>query len=99
MTCWMLVQLVSERDQATRGAALAALEMAWGQVGQDLWPALGHLTDQQRSLIEERLKFADRGAAAAAAAAERSAGPSNLLPGPRCFPAGSALASQLPQCR
>ena len=79
------MQLVSERDQATRGAALAALETAWGQVGQDLWPLLGHLTDQQRSLIEERLKFADRGAAAAAAAAERSAGPSYQPLGSRCF--------------
>ncbi len=58
----VLMQMVSERDQATRGAALMALEAAYSQLGQDLWPLLGRLTDQQRSLIEERLKFADRAA-------------------------------------
>ena len=61
----LIAQLVSERDQATRGAALSALEAAYSQLGPDLWPLLGHLTDQQRSLIEERLKFSERAAAAA----------------------------------
>lgn len=54
------VQIVSDRDKATRAAALGTLEVAYLSEGQAIWSMLGHLSDQQHSLIEERFKYTDK---------------------------------------
>ena len=54
------VQIVSDRDKATRAAALGTLEVAYMSEGQAIWTQLGRLTDQQQSLIEERFKYTDK---------------------------------------
>lgn len=51
---------VSSRDAAFRQACLATLEIVYDFEGQKIWKMLGRLTDQQRSLIEERLKVRSR---------------------------------------
>jgi hypothetical protein len=59
-----LMQMVTERDKAMRAAALAAVEALYLAEGPAVvWGQLGKLTDQQRSLIEERLKYTERAAA------------------------------------
>lgn len=54
------VQIVSDRDKATRAAALGTLEVAYLSEGQAIWSMLGRLSDQQHSLIEERFKYTDK---------------------------------------
>lgn len=50
---------MSERDKALRSAALGALEILYKAEGEGaVWAHAGQLSDQQRSLIEERFKFA-----------------------------------------
>lgn len=51
---------MSDRDKATRAAALSTLEIVYMSEGQAIWSMLGHLTDQQQSLIEERFKYTDK---------------------------------------
>ena len=53
-------QIVSDRDKATRAAALGTLEVAYLSEGQAIWSKLGRLSDQQHSLIEERFKYTDK---------------------------------------
>lgn len=61
------VQLVSERDKALRAAVLGAFEVLYAREGESaVWTLAGPLTDQQRSLIEERFRFAAKQAAKAA---------------------------------
>ncbi|KAL3133794.1 hypothetical protein ABBQ32_008271 [Trebouxia sp. C0010 RCD-2024] len=55
-----LAQIVSDRDKATRAAALGTLEVAYLSEGQAIWSMLGRLSDQQHSLIEERFKYTDK---------------------------------------
>ena len=50
----------SERDKATRAAALGTLEIGYKSEGQAIWSSLGRLSDQQQSLIEERFKYTDK---------------------------------------
>ena len=39
---WLLdVQLLPERDGATRAAALGTIEMAWVEEGDNIWKLLG----------------------------------------------------------
>lgn len=53
------MQLVSERDKALRSAVLSTLEILYSLEGEaTVWASVGPLADQQRSLIEERFKFA-----------------------------------------
>lgn len=48
-----------------RAAALGVMEVAYRQEGPAaLWKLVGRLSDQQRSLIEERLKYTDKQASA-----------------------------------
>ena len=55
------LQLVSDRDKATRSAVLGALEAVYMQEGPSgFWDMLGRLNDQQKSLISERLKYTDK---------------------------------------
>ena len=54
------MQVVSDRDKATRAAALGTLEVAYMSEGQAIWTQMGRLTDQQQSLIEERFKYTDK---------------------------------------
>ena len=54
------MQIVSDRDKATRAAALGTLEVAYLSEGQAIWNMLGRLSDQQHSLIEERFKYTDK---------------------------------------
>lgn len=54
------LQIVSDRDKATRAAALGTLEVAYRSEGQAIWSMLGRLSDQQHSLIEERFKYTDK---------------------------------------
>ena len=50
-----------------RAAALGVMEVAYRQEGPAaLWKLVGRLSDQQRSLVEERLKYTDKQAAAQA---------------------------------
>ncbi len=52
---------MSDRDKATRSAVLGALEAVYMQEGPSgFWEMLGHLNDQQKSLISERLKYTDK---------------------------------------
>ena len=61
------LQLVTDRDRGVRAAALGVMEVAYRQEGPAaLWKLLGRLSDQQRSLVEERLKYTDKQAAAQA---------------------------------
>ena len=55
-----VMQIVSDRDKATRAAALGTLEVAYLSEGQAIWSMLGRLSDQQHSLIEERFKYTDK---------------------------------------
>ncbi|GMH42322.1 hypothetical protein BSKO_10241 [Bryopsis sp. KO-2023] len=52
----LIAQAVSARDKAFRQATLGTLEVIYDFEGEAIWKLLGRLTDQQRSLIEERLK-------------------------------------------
>lgn len=54
------MQIVSDRDKATRAAALNTLELVYMSEGQAIWSMLGHLSDQQHSLLEERFKYTDK---------------------------------------
>lgn len=54
------MQIVSDRDKATRAAALGTLELVYMSEGQAIWSMLGRLSDQQQSLLEERFKYTDR---------------------------------------
>lgn len=54
------MQIVSDRDKATRAAALGTLEVAYLSEGQAIWSMLGRLSDQQHSLLEERFKYTDK---------------------------------------
>lgn len=63
----MPLQLVTDRDRGVRAAALGVMEVAYRQEGPAaLWKLVGRLSDQQRSLVEERLKYTDKQAAAQA---------------------------------
>ncbi|KAG2491479.1 hypothetical protein HYH03_010264 [Edaphochlamys debaryana] len=53
-----VAKLVTERDTAVRAACLAVMEVIYCIEGQAVWDYLGRLTDQQKSLIEERIKAA-----------------------------------------
>ncbi|KAL0028272.1 hypothetical protein WJX79_006476 [Trebouxia sp. C0005] len=55
-----LAQIVSDRDKATRAAALGTLELVYMSEGQAIWSMLGRLSDQQQSLLEERFKYTDK---------------------------------------
>lgn len=55
-----VLQIVSDRDKATRAAALSTLEVVYLSEGQAIWNMLGRLSDQQHSLIEERFKYTDK---------------------------------------
>jgi hypothetical protein len=75
--CTGAAQLVSERDKGIRAAALGTLEaLHAGEGAVAAWRAIGPVSDQQRSLIEERFRHADKQAARAAAAARAGAGAS-----------------------
>jgi len=54
------LQIVSDRDKATRAAALGTLELVYMSEGQAIWSMLGRLSDQQHSLLEERFKYTDK---------------------------------------
>ena len=54
------MQIVSDRDKATRASALGTLEIGYWSEGQAIWSKLGRLSDQQQSLIEERFKYTDK---------------------------------------
>ncbi len=54
------MQIVSDRDKATRAAALGTLELVYMSEGQAIWSMLGRLSDQQQSLLEERFKYTDK---------------------------------------
>ena len=51
---------MSDRDKATRAAALGTLETVYMSEGPAIWSMLGRLTDQQQSLLEERFKYTDK---------------------------------------
>ncbi|GAX77872.1 hypothetical protein CEUSTIGMA_g5314.t1 [Chlamydomonas eustigma] len=55
-----VARLVTERDNALRQAVLGTMEAVYCCEGDGMWKWLGKLTDQQRSLIEERLKYTDK---------------------------------------
>ncbi len=51
---------MSDRDKATRAAALGTLELVYMSESQAIWSMLGRLSDQQQSLLEERFKYTDK---------------------------------------
>ncbi|EFJ44246.1 microtubule organizing protein mora [Volvox carteri f. nagariensis] len=51
-----VARLVAERDTAVRAACLGVMEVLYCIEGQGMWDYVGRLTDQQKSLIEERIK-------------------------------------------
>ncbi|KAG2440105.1 hypothetical protein HXX76_004219 [Chlamydomonas incerta] len=53
-----VAKLVAERDTAVRAACLGVIEVLYCIEGAGIWEHLGRLTDQQKSLIEERIKAA-----------------------------------------
>ena len=55
-SCWHL-QMASERDKSLRSAVLEFLGILYKLEGEAaVWAQVGSLSDQQRSLIEERFK-------------------------------------------
>ena len=67
---WM--QLVTDRDKALRSAVLGTLEILYRKEGEAaVWAHCGSLSDQQRSLIEERFKSVAREALKTQAAAAK----------------------------
>lgn len=59
-----VLQMMVERDKSLRAAALAFVEALYVSEGPTtLWSAFGKLSDQQKSLIQERLKYLEKGAA------------------------------------
>ncbi|PNH12606.1 Protein MOR1 [Tetrabaena socialis] len=53
-----VAKLVAERDTAVRAACLGVIEVVYCIEGTGIWEVLGRLSDQQKSLIEERIKAA-----------------------------------------
>ncbi|GIL97467.1 hypothetical protein Vretimale_3111 [Volvox reticuliferus] len=51
-----VARLVAERDTAVRAACLGVMEVVYCIEGPAIWDYVGRLTDQQKSLIEERIK-------------------------------------------
>ncbi|GIL58886.1 hypothetical protein Vafri_13702 [Volvox africanus] len=51
-----VARLVAERDTAVRAACLGVMEVLYCIEGPAVWDYVGRLTDQQKSLIEERIK-------------------------------------------
>ncbi|GLC42611.1 hypothetical protein PLESTB_001118900 [Pleodorina starrii] len=51
-----VARLVAERDTAVRAACLGVVEVVYCIEGQAIWDYVGRLTDQQKSLLEERMK-------------------------------------------
>lgn len=56
----VVARLVSDRDKDIRAACLGTLEVVYCFEGDTTWALLGRLTDQQRSIVEERLKNVDK---------------------------------------
>ena len=92
----MIAGLVSERDMALRGAALAALATVYRIQGDAAWKLLGNLTDAQKSLIDDKFKWTAKDmrktgsntvVAPSAAAAPPKAGGSIHSAGPRSMTA------------
>lgn len=56
--------MMVERDKSLRAAALAFAEALYVSEGPTaLWSAFSKLSEQQKSLIQERLKYLEKGAA------------------------------------
>jgi hypothetical protein len=56
--------MIVERDKSMRAAALAFVEALYVSEGPAvLWSQFNKLTEQQKSLVEERLKYIEKGAA------------------------------------
>lgn len=71
--------MVSDRDKATRGAVLSVLEGILKREGeQEVWKQAGRLSDQQRSLIEERFKFVYKAEAKQDQSSSQSPSPRSL---------------------
>lgn len=63
----MAKQLSPGSDKALRGAALGVMEVVYELEGADnFWRHLPRVSDQQRSMIEERIKYVQRTLEAAA---------------------------------
>eukprot|EP00798_Chlamydomonas_sp_ICE-L_P001437 gene1437-32811_t len=56
----MVARLVTERDTALRQGVLMTMEAVYSCEGNNVWRYAGKLSDQQRSLIEERFKYTDK---------------------------------------
>lgn len=86
--------MVSDRDKSVRAAALGLLQMLYQLAGpSQTWDLLGKLTGQQHSLIEERFKHRDKGAASAApsVSAKSPTAPSETAAGCKLTPAATTL--------
>jgi hypothetical protein len=60
------LQMVTERDKALRSAVLGTLAVLYQQEGEaTVWSQCSRLSDQQKSLIEERFKHASKNPAKA----------------------------------
>ncbi|KAG1659479.1 hypothetical protein FOA52_005506 [Chlamydomonas sp. UWO 241] len=55
-----VARLVTERDGAVRQGVLMCIEAVYRIEGEDMWTLAGRLTEQQQSLMQERLKYTDR---------------------------------------
>ncbi len=65
--------MIVERDKSIRAAALGVVEALYVSEGPGvLWSQFNKLTEQQKSLVEERLKYLEK---AAARQASQSVGP------------------------
>eukprot|EP00803_Ostreobium_quekettii_P007309 evm.model.scf_1455.1 EVM.evm.TU.scf_1455.1 scf_1455:6723-19697(-) len=56
----IIAKAVSERDKSLRAACLSTLAVIYDFESDNIWQHLGHLSDQQQSLIVERLKYRER---------------------------------------
>ena len=99
-------QLVSERDKSIRAAALGTLEILHGAEGSAAaWRVIGSISNQQRSLIEERFRHSEKQAARATAASRQATGSSASssqrttddaeVPCGRCRPPALCLLAKL----
>ena len=103
-------QLVSERDKSIRAAALGTLEILHGAEGSAAaWRMIGSISNQQRSLIEERFRHSEKQATRATAASRQATGSSASssqrttddaeVPYGRCRPLHSACLQSSGECR
>ena len=64
----VIASLISDKDAACRSSALAAIAQAYTMVGDGVYKYIGTLPDKERTMLDEKLKRTNSGAASPAPA-------------------------------